>query len=101
MLLKLKQEIGGFAQEYDAMINLASVGKPPLTATLNGDSFELFDEWDRLRRAEMQSSLLLVHLAANYLSPNGYVALSSDLNVFDPAMSYKQPSMQQVAKSTI
>lgn len=45
--------------------------------------------------------MLLVHLAANYLSPNGYVALSGDLNVFDPALSFKQPSMQQIAKSTI
>lgn len=82
--------MSGFAQEYDAMINLAAIGKPTLSATLGGDSLELFDEWDRLRRAEIHSSLLLVHLAANYLSPNGYVALSGDLNVLDPALSSNQ-----------
>lgn len=90
ILERLKKEMSGFAQEYDAMINLAAIGKPPLSATLGGDSLALFDEWDRLRRAEIQSSLLLVHLAANYLSPNGYVALSGDLNVLDPALSSKQ-----------
>ena len=53
VLTRLKSEMSGFASEYDAMINLAAVGKPPLSATFAGDSFALFDEWDRLRRAEI------------------------------------------------
>ena len=33
VLGKLHDEMKGFADEYDAMVNLAGVGKPPLRAT--------------------------------------------------------------------
>jgi len=93
--------VSSYNSEYDAMINLTGVGQTPAPLNLKSDSEELFEEWDRLRRTEMHSSLLLAHLAANYLAPTGYVCFSSDLSVFNPATSFKGPILNQVMKAMI
>lgn len=33
----------------------------------------IFERWEQVRNAELQSSLLLTHLASRFLSPNGFV----------------------------
>ena len=73
-----------FADDYDAMVNLAGVGNPPLEASLSDESGEdLFEEYDRVRRSDMYSSLLLAHLATHHLTPDGYVLFNSNLPCFD------------------
>jgi hypothetical protein len=44
---------------------------------------------------------MLAHLAANCLSPNGYVCFNGDVSVFTPSKSFKSPFPFQIAKSVI
>ena len=50
-----------FTDGYDAMINLAAMQKPALTASIK-DGEAIFEEYERIRKAELLSSLLLTHL---------------------------------------
>lgn len=101
VLDNLRTQVGSFNTEYDAMINLTGVGQQPAQLSLKSESSSLFEEWDKLRRTEVQTSLLLAHLAANYLSPTGYVCFSSDLSVFNPTTSFKGPVLNQIVKAMI
>ena len=49
-----------FTDGYDAMINLAAMQKPALTASIKDEA--IFEEYERIRKAELLSSLLLTHL---------------------------------------
>jgi len=42
----------------------------------------LFEEWERARNFTVNSHLLSVHLAANHLSPNGYVTFNASAEAF-------------------
>ena len=51
-----------FTDGYDAMINLAAMQKKPaLTASIK-DGEAIFEKYERIRKAELLSSLLLSHL---------------------------------------
>jgi hypothetical protein len=58
------------------------------------DGEDLFDEYDRIRRAEIQSTLLMIHLASNFLSANGYVAFNGDLEVFNQKQKEAVPIIE-------
>lgn len=71
------------APEYDAMINLAS---PPRTMKLEsslGDGYELFDEYERIKRYELYSSLLTANIASKQMSPDGYIVFKSELAAYN------------------
>ena len=93
-----------FAEGYDAFINVAAMGKPSLKASIQ-DGVGIFEEYERVRKAELLSSLLLTHLATaprqlpkkdaitgeipdttasdSFLTPDGYVAYNGSLPVYD------------------
>lgn len=89
----LHKQIKGFASEIDAVINLASPGSFKFKASLK-DGEDLFDEYDRIRRADIQSTLLMIHLASNFLSANGYVAFNGDLEVFNQKQKEAVPIIE-------
>ena len=53
------------------MINVVSL--PKLQDKLMFGDEGIFERWEKVRNAEIQSSLLLTHLASKFLSPNGFV----------------------------
>ena len=77
MLKKLHAKLKEVAPEYDAIVNVA--GSPrdkPLVSSL-ADGFELFEEYERVKRYELYSSLLTANLATHHLSPDGYILFKS------------------------
>ena len=81
------------------MISLTSPG--PIKETLKSNGYDLFEEWERVRLAEVHSAILLKHLASNFLSPNGYVCFNGDMKVFQEKTSFNEPLLQQISKCTI
>ena len=93
-----------FAEGYDAFIDVTSMRKPPLKASIK-DGVEIFEEYERIRRHELLGSLLMTHLATmpreyptinpktglmpdtsasdSLLSPDGYVAFNGFLPTYD------------------
>ena len=47
------------------------------------DGFDLFDEYERVKRYELYSSLLTAHIASHHLSPDGYILFKSQLASFN------------------
>ena len=61
---KMKSEMAKFADGIDAYINVAGVDrKQALTASIS-DGTAIFEEYERIRKTELLSSLLMTHLAA-------------------------------------
>ena len=46
-------------------------------------SAEVFAEYEKVQRAEMLSHLMAVHLASNFMSPNGYFLQASSKDSLD------------------
>ena len=104
MLAKLNAKVREMAPEYDAIVNLAA---PPRTYQLESSltsGYELFDEYERIKRYELYSSLLTAHLAANHLSPDGYVVFKSELAAYNydlvPKKTRRPHLLTFVANST-
>ena len=57
------------------MINITQEPKPAKIVNEIGDE-AIFDRYESVAAHEIQTSLLLAHLAGNFLSPNGYVAFN-------------------------
>ena len=76
-LSKLHDSLKEVAPEYDAIINVTAMPRStPAIASLS-DGYELFDEYERIKRYELHSSLLTAHLATTHLSPDGYILFNS------------------------
>jgi hypothetical protein len=93
-----------FAEGYDAFVNVASITKPSLTASIK-DGVAIFEEYERIRKTELLSSLLMTHLATaprklpeankktgeipvttasdSFLTPDGYVCYNGSMPVYD------------------
>ncbi len=79
----LSKKLAEMAPEYDAIINVAAMPRStPIQASLM-DGFELFEEYERIKRHKMLSSMLTCHLAATHLSPDGYILFNSQLASLD------------------
>ena len=80
--VKLKEH----APEYDAIVNLAGMGrlnKPKASIT---DGFELFEEYEKVKRHMMLSSMLTAHIASHNSSPDCYILFNSALAAFNPTL---------------
>jgi len=93
------------APEYDAIINVAGMGRDtPIQASLT-DGFELFEEYERVKRHKLLSSMLTAHLAATHLSPDGYVLFNSQLASFNEdlvAKHHAKPAILEfIADATV
>ena len=95
-----------FTVDYDAMINLAALQKPALSASIK-DGEAIFEEYERIRKAELLSTLLMTHIASaprklpvpdkhsgitpaitasdSFLAPDGYICYNGSMAVYDPA----------------
>ena len=71
-IMNLHSVVKSVAPEIDAMINVVSVPKK-MTSIADDNVFEWYDT---VRNSQIQSSLLLTHLASNFLSPNGFVGFN-------------------------
>lgn len=105
MIEKLHAKLKELAPEYDAIINIAAIPRNnPLISKLT-DGFELFDEYERIKRYELYSSLLTAHLAAHHLSPDGYILFKSQLASFNfdlvPKKTEEPNLLTFVANSTV
>lgn len=69
------------------------------------EGFELFEEYERVKRHLMLSSMLTAHLATHHLSPDGYILFNSSLASFDqnliPRAQGKPAVLDFVANSTV
>lgn len=68
------------------MINLAAVPRDIKLGASLKDGVELFEEYEHVRRAQLESSLLMTHLATKHLHPDGYLVYSCPLQGFDPEL---------------
>ena len=59
----------------DAIINVVSAPKLTKDKLSIGDE-SIFDRYELVRDSELQSSLLLTHLASKFLAPNGFVGFN-------------------------
>jgi len=57
---------------------------------INLKSFAVFDEVERQRRLRMHCNLLTAFVASNFLSPNGYLAYTCNLNAMTAARDAKK-----------
>jgi hypothetical protein len=74
LIQKLHEDLKAFAPEYDAIINVAGTNAlGPCSSRIN--EAEIFDEYDIVKTGEFLSTIMTAHLASNFLSPNGYLAL--------------------------
>ena len=71
------------APEYDAIINIAAIPRQNTLISKMSDGFDLFDEYERVKRYELYSSLLTAHIASHHLSPDGYILFKSQLASFN------------------
>ena len=74
---RLHKELKSFAEECDSIIDLATAQSLVPLSDAN-----IFEEYERVQQAELLSSMLTVHLASHFLSPNGYVAFSGSSKHF-------------------
>ena len=79
-LAKLTKEMEDFAPEYDAIINLVGVGQIPKKTTISDPN--VFDNYSKIQGAEINSNLILTHMATKMLTPNGYIAFPGCYNTF-------------------
>ena len=79
-LAKLTKEMEDFAPEYDAIINLVGVGQIPEKTTISDHN--VFDNYSKIQGAEINSNLILTHMATKMLTPNGYIAFPGCYNTF-------------------
>ena len=83
VLTELHTKLKEHAPEYDAIINVAKTPNPKVIALTDGE--DLFEEYERVKRYEMMSSMLMVHLCASQvMSPDAYILFNSRL----AAMNY-------------
>ena len=61
-MANLRKEMTEFAEGYDAFIDVSSLGKQKLQASIK-DGIEIFEEYERIRKTELLGSLLMTHLA--------------------------------------
>ena len=67
-----------FAEEYDSLINIAEIDENAEVKDRN-----VMDSYEKIRDVHMKSTILSVHLAGNFLAPNGYIALTSRMESFN------------------
>ena len=69
------------------------------------DGFELFSEYEKVKRHMMMSSMLTAHIAAQHASPDAYILFNSSLAAYDhtrvPKIFSKPAALDFVANSTI
>lgn len=47
------------------------------------NGFELFSEYEKVKRHMIHSSILTAHLATEHLAPDGYLLFNSQLSAYD------------------
>lgn len=67
----------------------------PYSASI-ADGFELFDEYERVKRYDMHSHILMAHLATHHLSPDGYILFNSELASYNRDLVPKTQSKPSV-----
>ncbi len=75
---ELNNKIKEFTEEVDSIINISSVRDANPEITLR--TLDIFDEYEKIRNVDIKSSILTSLIAAEYLSPNGYIAFSSTVD---------------------
>ena len=75
---EVHKEVQDFTEELSAIINIteAKDTMPELTFK----SADIFEEYEKVKNTEMRATLLTAHMAATYLSANGYVCFSSTVD---------------------
>lgn len=69
-----------FNYEMDSVMNLSSDVSQGMPEGIDLKSFAVFDEAERQRRLRMHCNILASFVASNFLSPNGYLAYTCNLN---------------------
>ena len=87
----LHKELKEFDEEFEAMVNLAGTQYLPNTkAYLRENNIDvhpmsisnpnIFDEYEKVQREEFLSTMLMVHLSDQHLSPTGYMMFVGSQN---------------------
>ena len=105
VLEKLHKKLDDVAPEFDAIINIAATPRSnPISAPLT-DANALFEEYERVKRYEMYSSLLTAHLAATHASPDCYILFNSRLAAYNynlvPKKTEKPSVLSFVKNATV
>lgn len=76
----LHKQVTDLSDELDAVIDISQVENINPDLTLS--SPEIFEEFELLRKKKLNSVLLATNLSSHYLAPNGYVAISCNMEAF-------------------
>ena len=97
-MLELNDMIKETAPEIDAIINVVSL--PKRQEKLMIGSANIFEEFENMRNTEIQSSLLLTHLASKHLSPNGFVGYNGGSSELLNGSPHYINSLERIAYAT-
>ena len=79
-----------FNYEMDSVMNLSSDVSQDMPEGIDLKSFTVFEEAERQRRLRMHCNMLTAFVASNFLSPNGYLAYTCNLNGMAAARDAKK-----------
>ena len=103
MIGRLRDQLAEHAPEYDAIVNIAAMPKDTIDfEPCLSDGFDLFDEYERIKRYHMHSHLLMTHLCTHHLGPDGYILYNSELSCHSPSLvpkNQRNPSVLNFVKN--
>ena len=71
------REIKDYAEELDTIINISEIDNVDPEVTLGSES--VFDEYEKIKSQNVTAGMMTVYMAANFLSPQGYVCFGHNL----------------------
>ena len=105
MLTDLDAKLKEHAPEYDAIVNVSGIGRRTQLEASMSDGYELFEEYEKVKRHMMMSSILTAHIASHHSSPDCYILFNSSLAAYDqlrvPKVHGKESPLEFVANSTV
>ena len=84
-------------QEVDAFVNVVEAPKAPKSLRIRDE--EIFDHYVSIKQSQLQSSVLMAHLAGNFLSPNGYVGFNGGYSEVYTGSDFYIDCLERIAHS--
>ncbi len=75
---QLHSELKDFTEELCAVINITEAKHTQPQLDFKSES--VFEEYEKIQVSEMRATMLAAHIAANYLSANGYLCFSATVD---------------------
>lgn len=84
-------------QEVDAFVNVVEAPKAAKSLRIRDE--DIFDHYAQIKQSTLQSSVLMAHLAGNFLSPNGYVGFNGGFSEVYTGSDFYIDCLERIAYS--